>query len=68
MQETKKGKFVDALTKLEKFQKHFKMTILAWVAQFQKFLIASCIPRDDWFYTTSIYLEINVAQHWDILA
>ena len=43
------------------------MTILAWVAHIQKFLIASHILRDNRVNTTSTYVVTNVAQYWDIM-
>ena len=51
-----------------KVNTYSKMTILAWVAHIQNFIIASRILQDNWVNTTSTYLVTNVAQHWDILA
>lgn len=59
----KNDEFVDTSMKLENFKEHSKMTILVWVAQIQKFLVASHILWDNWVNATSTYLEINVAQH-----
>jgi hypothetical protein len=63
-----RSKSTTAAGKLERFKDKSKVTILAWLNQMKKFLTARRIPALEWVTITSIYLETNVAQHWDILA
>ena len=54
--------------KPERFKDKSKITIMAWLNQMKKFLVARQIAPEEWVTIASTYLETNVSQHWDMLA
>ena len=63
-----RSKSTTAPGKLERFKDKSKITILAWLNQMKKFLVARQIAPEEWVTIASTYLETNVSQHWDMLA
>ena len=63
-----RSKSTTAAGKPERFKDKSKITILAWLNQMKKFLVARQIAPEEWVTIASTYLETNVSQHWDMLA
>jgi len=63
-----RSKSTTAVGKPERFKDKSKITIMAWLNQMKKFLVARQIAPEEWVTNASTYLETNVSQHWDMLA
>jgi hypothetical protein len=63
-----RSKSTTTVGKPERFKDKSKITILAWLNQMKKLLVARQIAHEEWVTIASTYLETNVSQHWDMFA